>query len=224
MPNSSSSQYLYRIIRFDRLVQMLKTNEWHFAHPSTWEDPSEVRTRNKLSDMLFAQCWCRNGVSDAMWRIYSQDKLGVRIRVSRDRLKSALYDLAEQRNIGFHIAPVKYVNEMEYTIRTNKMKLELERRVTFVRASAHLYLKRPAFAHEAETRVVLIDFDQSDDEKPKGHKITLNTRQLIESVLVDPRAPNEYVEAYRHYLKDELNFLGTVEKSQLYKSYEVREL
>ena len=33
---------------------------------------------------------------------------------------------------------------------------------------------------------------------------------------MDPRAPDEYVEAYRHYLKDRLNFPGNVEKSTLY--------
>lgn len=158
-----------------------------------------------------------------MWRIYSHDKLGVRIRVSRDRLKTALYNLAEKQNIGFRIQRVQYVNESDYANRTARTLLELKQHVTFARASAHLYLKRPAFAHEAETRVVVLDFNQPVNAKPKGCKIPLNTRQLVESVLVDPRAPSEYVDAYRHYLKNKLKFPGTVQKSQLYKSDEVRE-
>jgi hypothetical protein len=202
---------------------MLKTDEWHFAHPSTWEDPYEIRIKNPLSDELFAQCWCRNGVSDAMWRIYSQDKLGVRIRVNLEAFRGQLIKIASQSNIGFRIARVKYVSELEYGIRTRKIFLDLQRRVTFARASAHLYLKRRAFNHEVETRIVVCDFDQLPQAKPSSLKIKLDARKLIDSVLVDPRAPDEYVEAYRKYLKDTLTFPGPVKKSQLYRSDETRE-
>ncbi len=223
MSRPASAKFLYRIIRFERLVQMLKTDEWHFAHPSTWEDPYEIRIKNSLSPALFAQCWCRNGVSDAMWRIYSQDKLGVRIRTNTDRLRAALHTVSRERDIGFRVARVKYVNELQYIALTGKNALDLARRVTFVRASAHLYFKRLAFEHEAETRVVALDLLQPQDAQPRGLRIKLDSRNLIESVLVDPRAPDEYVEAYRHYLKETLNFPGTVRKSSLYRSNEARE-
>ena len=202
---------------------MLQTGEWYFAHPSTWEDPYEVRVKNNLSNALFAQCWCRKGVSDAMWRIYSQDKLGIRIRINKDRLRDALFEATQHRNIGFRISKIRYINELEYATITAQNRLELERRVTFIRASAHLYLKRPAFEHEAETRVVVADLSQAIDFNPKSFKIKLDTRKLIETVLVDPRAPDEYVEAYKYYLKDKLKFPGSVRKSSLYKSDETRE-
>jgi len=41
-------------------------------------------------------------------------------------------------------------------------------------------------------------------------------RWLIDSVLVDPRAPDAFFSSYRYYLKDRLNFPGTVSKSGLY--------
>ncbi len=90
MRSTSSRQFLYRITGYERLVETLRTDDWYFAHPSTWEDPYEVRIHNSLSPLLFAQCWCRRGVSDAMWRIYSPNNLGVRIRTQADRLKPAL--------------------------------------------------------------------------------------------------------------------------------------
>lgn len=199
-------------------MQMLETNEWYFAHPSAWEDPYEVRVTNALSNAMFAQCWCRRGVSDAMWRIYSPDKLGVRIRTTESKLKSALLALATKREVGFRIARVKYENEISHMLRDQQQLLEAAKKVTFVRASSHLFLKRLAFEHEAETRVLIFDASQPIDSTAKGLLVELNTRHLIDSVLVDPRAPDEFVAAYQHYLTDVLKFSGPVKKSQLYRS------
>jgi hypothetical protein len=223
MSLSALAPFLYRIVSFDRLVQMLETDSWHFAHPSTWDDPYEVWIRNTFSDQLFAQCWCRNGVSDAMWRIYSPDKLGVRIRVQADKLHRALVQASLEKDIGFRMVKVKYVGELEYLVKAGRIAIDLQRRATFTRASAHLFLKRRAFEHEAETRIVACDFSQSELSKPKGFKLNLPTSRLIDSVLVDPRAPNEHVDAYRSYLKNNLKFPGSVKKSQLYRSDESRE-
>ena len=225
MPSrDKADQFLYRIIRFDRLVQMLQTNQWYFAHPSAWEDPYETHITNSLSNTLFAQCWCRKGVSDAMWRIYSQDKLGVRIRTTDEKLILALLQATTKRELGFRTERVKYVNEIEYVAQASRIRADLQKSVTFVRASAHLFLKRPAFSHEAETRVVVFDPAQAAESKATGIRIELNTRQLIDSVLVDPRAPEEFVAAYEHYLRDQLKFTGSVKKSALYRSGEKREV
>lgn len=223
MPNSRSQQFLYRIVRYERLVQMLRTDEWHFAHPSTWEDPYEVRIQNTLSPVLFAQCWCRKGVSDAMWRIYSPDKLGVRIRTRVDRLKSALLASALHSDVAFRVGRVKYINELEYVVHSSKIANDLAKKVTFTRASAHLMLKRVAFDHEAETRVVVIDLSKAARDGARGLTLNLDSKNLIESVLVDPRAPDAFVDSYRHYLKDVLGYRGTVKKSQLYRSDVTRE-
>jgi hypothetical protein len=203
---------------------MFQTNLWHFSHPSAWEDPYETHITNSLSNTLFAQCWCRNGVSDAMWRIYSQDRLGVRIRTTEEKLASALLQATTKRKLGFRTAKVKYVNELEYVVHAARIRAELQSNVTFVRASAHLFLKRVAFSHEAETRVVVFDPSQTTEANASGIKIELNSRELIDSVLVDPRAPEEFVAAYKHYLQEHLKFAGSVKKSQLYRSGEKREV
>ena len=215
--------WLYRIIRFDRLVQMLQTDEWHFAHPSSWEDPYETLIRHSLSNAMFAQCWCRKGVSDAMWRIYSPDKLGVRIRTTKQRLELALLQEASARRLGARVSTVKYLSELEYIVRTQTIDLNLKKGFTFVRASAHLFLKRRAFEHEFETRVVVFDPAQAVNAKESAIKVKLDSRKLIDSVLIDPRAPEPFVEAYRYFLRDHLKFLGPVKKSQLYRSSEPRE-
>jgi hypothetical protein len=223
MRSATSSNFLYRIVRFERLVQLLKTDEWHFAHPSTWEDPYEIRTVNPLSSSLFAQCWCRKGVSDAMWRIYSSDKLGVRIRTTATSLNEALTLATLRRKLGHRMNKVSYVTERQYAERIAVINASLAKRVTFARASQHLFLKRVAFEHEAETRVVVFDLDQPLESTVKFVKVQLPTRDLIDSVLVDPRAPDEYVEMYQDYLARTLHFAGKVEKSSLYRSSGLRE-
>ena len=223
MQSLSSQQFLYRIVRYDRLVQMLSTDEWHFAHPSTWEDPYEMLIQNTLSPLLYAQCWFCKGSSDAMWRIYSPDKLGVQIRIRVDSLKSALHASMQQGNFGFRVSKVRYLNELEYVVHSSKIALDLSTRVTFTRASAHLMLKRIAFEHEAETRVVAIDLSAQTPNGAKGLKVKLDSKSLIESVVVDPRAPDAFVDSYRHYLKEFLGYKGTVKKSQLYRSNAKRE-
>ena len=150
--------------------------------------------------------------------------LGVRIRTTEEKLTTALLQATSKRELGFRIAKVKYVNELEYVVHAARIRAELQSNVTFVRASAHLFLKRVAFSHEAETRVVVFDPSQPMDASASGIKVEVNSRQLIDSVLVDPRAPEEFVAAYSHYLRDHLNFTGSVRKSQLYRSGETREV
>lgn len=223
MPIAAKDRYLYRIIRFDRFVQMLIDDEWHFSSPGVWEDPYEVRVTNSLSNAVFAQCWCREGVSDAMWRIYSPDKLSIRIRTTEQKLKLQLLKICAQQDIGLKISRVKYVNEILHLVRDQKAQFEAMQKPTFSSAVSHLFLKRPAFKHEAETRVLLFDSKQPIDSTAKFIKVKIPTRQVIDSVLVDPRAPEEFVAAYSFYIRDALKFPGSVKKSQLYRSDKIRE-
>jgi hypothetical protein len=43
---TSSAGSLYRILSFDRGVQIFERGEIHFAHPLTWADPYEVKLRH----------------------------------------------------------------------------------------------------------------------------------------------------------------------------------
>lgn len=44
------------------------------------------RIRHTKSSALFAQCWSKVAESDAMWRIYSQNGLGVRVGTTNKKL------------------------------------------------------------------------------------------------------------------------------------------
>ena len=207
---------LYRILPFHRLVQILKTGRWYFAHPSEWEDPYEVRRTTKLSPYLFSQCWCRTAVSDAMWRIYSNDGLGVRIRVSQAKLQARLEESAESSGFKFLIRKVKYIKQTELTA-LEAAWTQSTKEPSFAEGTTHLFRKRLPFDHEAETRVVILDKRHSTANGPKGYPVHLEPTPLIESIFLDPRAPTELTDALRHYLKNKMLFPGHVAKSSLYK-------
>src|SRR5574343_340232 len=92
---------LYRIMSFDRAAAILSTGKLYFSHPSVWDDPFERAIIHPLSKDVFAQCWCRTAISDAMWRIYSPHGLGVRVATTRERLQRALVKHASTGDIQF---------------------------------------------------------------------------------------------------------------------------
>ena len=209
------SSNLYRIIGFDRAVQLLKTNELYFAHPSSWDDPYERGLIHQDSQNLFAQCWCRKAVSDAMWRIYSSNSLGVRIGTTHSQLEAALSQAKKAQNLNFKIQKVKYLYQEELDFELKRIERALKSKHSVSMAMSQLFLKRRAFSHESETRVVIYA-SSFDDEVRKAFSIKVDAKSLINSVWIDPRAPQEYVDAFTSYLKKDVKFKGVVKKSSLY--------
>lgn len=210
-----TSPNLYRIVAFDRAVQLLKTNELYFAHPSSWDDPYERSLIHQDSQNLFAQCWCRKAVSDAMWRIYSTNGLGVRIGTTHAQLEVALSEAKEMQGINFKIQRVKYLYQEELDYELRKIETALKSKHAVSTAMSQLFLKRRAFSHESETRAVVYARAMGDEVR-KSVSVKVDAKSLINSVWIDPRATQEYVDAFTSYLKTVIKFKGVVKKSSLY--------
>jgi hypothetical protein len=214
----ASAGRLYRIVSFDRAVQIFEREELHFAHPSSWGDPYEVRLQHSASHQFFGQCWCTRGVSDAMWRIYSPSHLGVRISTSTRKLRQALAPQVDALNLVMRLEPVNY--ESQHTINSEMRDIRDDLRAQFntYRAMDALFLKRDAFDHEAEYRVVIHNPAGTEDGARDGIKLKVNPHRLIDSILLDPRAPKELGEAFRFFFKEKIKFKGRVAPSVLYKT------
>ena len=211
---------LYRILGFDRLVQLFESNQLYFSHPSTWEDPCEKLLEHRLSPNIFAQCWCKSGVSDAMWRIYSPNQLGVRIRTNKQKLREQL----KASGMSFRLQEVKYKPENELNYQIEAIADELAQSFRLSVAFDSLFMKRLAFKHEAEVRAAVFKQGAGEDELSLGIGVPVDPFMLIESVLIDPRAPVPYVRAYKHFLKEKLGFPGRVAQSALYAGREPLEV
>ena len=214
----STAGRLYRILSFDRVVQLFEKEELHFAHPSTWEDPYEVRLKHNQSHQLFGQCWCTKCVSDAMWRIYSPSHLGFRISTSTALLRRQLTSLAKENGYTLRMESVRYESQYKINKEFAALRDDLQRRFSVERAMDALFLKREAFDHEAEFRVLLNVPEANRKTVREGFKIPINPHRLIDSVLLDPRAPTELVAAFTYYLQQKIGFKKRVARSVLYKS------
>lgn len=215
---SSSAGRLYRILSFDRVVQMFEKEQLHLAHPSSWDDPYEVRLKHNQSHQIFGQCWCTKGVSDAMWRIYSPNHLGVRISTSTKLLRQQVASVAKERGYTLRMESVRYEGQHKINKEFAALRDDLQQHFEVGRAMDALFLKREAFDHEAEFRVLLHAPEANRKTVREGIKIPINPHRLIDSVLLDPRAPPELVAAFTYYLQQKIGFKKRVARSVLYKS------
>jgi hypothetical protein len=214
---------LYRIMEFHHVVQLFTTDTLYFSHPSQWDDPYEVRVSHDWEHMLYAQCWCKKSMSDAMWRIYSQNKTSVRIRTTRDKLQAAMDNFSlKQKGKGFKsiLEDVEYFKTKALNAKTEALATSIEDTDVPAEAVGHatkiLCLKREAFDHEDEVRAIIYSPSKPGKKAEKGVFIPVDSHDLVESILIDPRAPKELSAAFTHYFKNVLKFKKTIRQSALY--------
>lgn len=173
--------------------------------------------QHPASHQFFGQCWCTKGVSDAMWRIYSPAHLGVRISTSTAKLRKALESPVEDGGLAMRLEPVEYARQHTINSELRALQEDLRNQFNTYRAMDTLFLKRDAFEHEAEYRVVIHNPVAAEDAVLRGLKLKVNPHRLIDSILLDPRAPKELAEAFIFYFKEKIGFKGRVAPSVLYK-------
>lgn len=93
---------LYRTIPLKRLGELFANRKNVLVRPKLWDDPFEnialsspVEIKGQAGTFGFredyyGQCLTTEGISDAIWRIYSSDKRGLRIRTTVDKLLGQL--------------------------------------------------------------------------------------------------------------------------------------
>lgn len=99
-----------------------------------------------------------------------------------------------------------------------KIHSELKQSFSLSRATDMLFMKREAFDHEAEYRIVLTSPSAEAERVKDGFKITVDPKKFIDSILIDPRAPSELSDALIYYLKEKIGFRKRVSRSVLYKT------
>lgn len=207
---------LYRIMDFTRVVRFFQTKKLYFAHPSKWEDPFESKVTHPDTFGLFAQCWTQGGESDAMWRIYSPNHLGVRMRTTKAKLE-ALVKKGLSLGCSCECRPVEYSSQAVATLTAGLTASLLRTSYNLEKAIGLMFNKREAFEHEKEWRAVIHNPEMAARSTcPEGMEIEVDPYELVESVTFDPRASQERVDAFALYFRKGLSFQGNVGKSALY--------
>lgn len=205
--------YLYRYVSFERAVDNFQNNRLFFARPREWSDPYEVQLVHRGSDMLFAQCWCRTAISDAMWRLYSPNEVGVRIGIRREKLAATVGSWARANGFCFREEEVVYKPAATVRERARALGRSLNKRFDLERATDALFLKREAYAHENEWRFVV--YGEGVPAKAKGLPVAIDALRLVDSVLLGPRASPELVAQRAEFFARKLGYRKKVEASAL---------
>lgn len=235
---------IYRIFPLWAFEDLLRVRRLVLVPPSYWQDPLEDisasimmqrpdNAQKELAGYLHSarcQCWTFEAGSDSLLRAYSRvtiDPLhqrnceprneGVMVRTTPRKLSQALTSFAERVTWGkFYLGRVQYLANGEAVkkvchVLCDKGPLEMGRGEC--RAQS-LLLKRKAFAHEDEVRLIWICDDRRDVDEPMSANVVPN--QFIDEVTFDPRLMS-FERREREDSAKALGYDGSFAESGLYQ-------
>jgi hypothetical protein len=208
-------KHIYRIMPIDRVCNLFDTRENVLVNPRKWDDPFEsVVLRSVFPRIgLFGQCWTRHTASDAMWRIYSPQSRGVRIRTTVRALVTSLTKSLPGTSAHAFIGAVKYLPQRDL-IHFATHSLSHDSLQDPVQQARTLLVKRLAFRHEREVRLLLVNARDACDEETSAYR--MNPHEVVDQIMLDPRLTNEEADPLREKIRQRTKFQGPILRSLLY--------
>lgn len=219
---------IYQILPLQYLLQICQSKVLRFNNIyDKWEDPYELfflkqnYTRNGvLVDMLdvarhfYGQCWSMRRESDAMWRIYSPQKDGVKIKTTVAKFIDLLYPLNMQ-------GLVSQFGIVRYDYKTNMIEWMRDKYHDFFNAvSDSLFIKRMEFKHEEEIRFILqeatIDDNRQQTPQRSYVELSIDPYNLIEEIILDPRLTPQMYKMYVAGIRQTIGGNIKISQSSLY--------
>lgn len=217
---------VYRIMTIDRLLEALIKKQLVLVKPKNWDDPFEnalLASAFELpsgelatfagKDSVYGQCWTHVRESDAMWRIYSEKKDGVRVTSTPRKLLEALSKTQPNHSsISCFIGKVTYLKKTALFESLSKIKLLDPNGSGFAES---LLFKRNEFRHEKEVR--LIYSNPHDNCKNDTYPVPINPNELFDKIMFDPRMNATQVKNNRALIRRQ-GFVGKINQSTLYRA------
>lgn len=213
---------IYRIISLERLLELFVTKKNTLVKPKTWEDVFEnfIRQRRgeiaeyNLHDRMYGQCWTLQKASDAMWRIYSSDKKGLRIRTTIRKLAESLGNSQPSLpDVRCRIGKVEYLSEKKLMEVANSTFDDSGIGVDELFRS--LLVKRRAFVHESEVRAIYYEIDDISFSNDL-YRYEIDPHYLIDQIMIDPRRSYEEFIGIKKIIQETTGFRGKIKRSLLY--------
>ncbi|UYZ39009.1 DUF2971 domain-containing protein (plasmid) [Clostridium beijerinckii] len=220
--NLDPEMKVYRYISLKQFMHFIENNKTYLTRISSWDDTWEAPTMKlpiqhedgRLSKLayssgmdLFAQCWTSKKESDAMWRIYSASKDGIKIGTTVKK-----FELLE--------GPRRYaVDEIFYYENLMEGLKYCDEHSSIMRIFREGLIKREEFSHEQEIRLITINAPNTLEKVLKDEEnyleLNLNAKDFIEEIIIDPRAEEYYVETIKKYC-ERVGIEVVPKKSDLY--------
>lgn len=223
---------LFRIYSKHRFLDLLRTRKNALVKPRLWNDPfenfflrsdvtgpkGEKISIKSLAEDWYGQCWTLNEDTDAMWRIYSHCKNGVKVRTTIRKLFDSFYDGSDKfADLKFLIGKVQYqTTENIADFMSNVSFYDIASGGQATGFAKLLCVKREAFEYEREVRLL---FQDLDPKRSKGDAVLFDfdVNAMCEDVVIDPRFDEGQVAAF----KDEIAAVGCtlpISQSSLYRA------
>jgi len=216
---------IYRVMPCNRFLQILKTRTNGLVRPRMWNDPFEnfilngiavapdgTKARFGFRDNLYGQCWSLYREKDAMWRIYSPKKRGVKLQTTIERLFNSLYSKVDRFNdISCFIGKVRYIAKDRIAEALNNIN-PLDPSGAGIAQT--LLIKRMAFSPEREVRLVYLNHDKSFSDDVFVYTIDPNV--VFDRAVLDPRMLDAEVQQWKQKFKS-AGFTKGIIQSGLYK-------
>lgn len=214
---------IYRVFPTSRLFQLFSTRKIALVKPSSWDDPFEnLRLKSPVTvagslatisakDSVYGQCWTKHRETDAMWRIYSGAKDGVRIRSTPRKLLNALRkSCSEHPELKCFVGGVTYLPKFRLGKALEKIDI-FDPNGSGIAES--LLYKRQEFSHEKEVRLIYIGNDGSCNSDT--YLFNIDIENTIDRILFDPRMDEGIRQGYVDAIK-KLGYKGEIRRSTLY--------
>lgn len=222
---------IYRIFPISRFIQILTTNQLTLVKPKKWDDPFEnsllsavfnisgEKTEFAAKDEVYGQCWTLHRETDAMWRIYSPNKDGVRLMTTpRKLLESLKSKIDKHPELKCFIGKVQY--EHKKNLENCFSRIDLMNSNGSGIAESLLY-KRLEFSHEKEVRLIYVGDSGKCDNDIFSYEI--NPNELFDRILFDPRMESSLRKSYISAIEC-LGCNSEVKRSTLYDAPKLLEV
>ncbi|MBP6302811.1 DUF2971 domain-containing protein [Candidatus Curtissbacteria bacterium] len=224
---------IYRFIPFDHLLHLLRSENLWISQTKLWDDTYEnflAKARYQwgttpVSYMgfvpgFYGQCWTLTKETDALWRIYSNNKTGVRIKSTIKKVLGASLNEVDFKPFSTRlrtIGKVRYLNPKEIHEWIEEQNSGLINDKTLTES---LFIKRKEFIHEKEVRLIIHkNIDQEEESRgiERNHlQLQVQPNELLEEITFDPRLDDERFKTYKEVIES-MGFTNQVNRSNLYR-------
>jgi hypothetical protein len=232
---------IYRIIEYERFIELLSMKSNCLSNPILWDDPFECLLRHikidktwpsilgYYSNFLYAQCWSFSEENDLLWRVYSPKRTGVRIKSTPIKIINSIkniHGLTQSSYDGKHFhGPIAksfkaFIGEVEYLsiIEIRKYLESTKSNPSFNNLIKSILIKREPFQNELELRVgaYFVKTTEAESLIPEVQRFYYKFDfEYIEEVVFDPRIQQSTFKTYKDEIMS-LHYKGRIARSTIY--------